>query len=319
MTPHRLYVGTIGQGVFRSVDHGESFVRAAEGMFVECNVRALVVDPADGRTLYLGGEEGLYVSRDGADTWQRVFAPPNREAIWCVALSPGRIVVGTCPSRVFVSKDNGKTWAMSHTEMTLECPRIRHTRVTSLLVDPNDPDHVWAGVEIDGIHESTDGGCISHRVGTGLTSADIHALAIVPTGDGRRFYAATNRDLNVSDDGIAWHGVGIDRSLPWIYCRALSAIRGEPRTLLLGNGTGPPGWEGVIGRSTDGGETWTEAKMPCRANSTIWAFATHDADPRLVYAASVSGQVFRSLDAGTNWDRLRCEFGEIRALAWAPG
>ena len=319
MTPHRLTIGTIGQGVFRSLDLGESFVRAADGMFVECNVRALVVDPTDGRTLYLGGDEGLYVSRDGADTWQQVFAPPDREAVWCVSVSMRRIVVGTCPSRVFVSDDAGKTWAMATTEMTLECPRFRHTRVTSLLVDPDDADHLWAGVEIDGIHESRDVGRSFRRIGTGLTSVDIHALAVVTAGDDRRFFAATNRDLNASADAVAWHGIAIDRSLPWIYCRALGAIRGEPRTLLLGNGTGPPGWEGVIGRSTDGGETWSEAKMPGRANSTIWAFATHDADPRLVYAASVSGQVYRSLDAGVSWDRLPREFGEIRALAWVPG
>ncbi len=318
MTGHRLYVGTIGQGVFRSLDHGESFLRAAEGMFVEVDVRALVVDPADGRTLYLGGEEGLYVSRDGADTWQRVFAPPDREAVWCVALSAGRIVVGTCPSRVFVSEDGGKTWSGARTEMTVECPRIRHTRVTCLLIDPDDADHLWAGVEIDGIHESRDGGRSFHRVGTGLTSTDIHGLAVVPSGSGRRFYATTNRDLNASADGHAWHSVGIDKSLPWAYCRGISVVRGEPRTLLLGNGTGPPGWEGVIGRSTDGGETWAEAKMPSRANSTIWTFAMHDADPKLIYAASVSGQVYRSLDAGASWDRLRREFGEIRALAWAP-
>ena len=87
---------------------------------------------------------------------------------------------------------------------------------------------------------------------------------------------------------------------------------------MLGNGTGPPGWEGTIGRSTDGGETWAEAAMPGRANSTIWAFALHDADPRLIYAASVSGQVYRSLDGGESWERLAKEFGEIRALAWTP-
>lgn len=318
MTPHRLYVGTIGQGVFRSVDHGGSFVRASPDTFVECDVRALAVDPADGRTIYLGSEEGLFRSRDGADTWQQVFAPPDREAVWCVALTPGRIAVGTCPSRVFISEDDGKTWTMARTKMTQECPRIRHTRITSLLVDPDDPKHLWAGVEIDGIHESDDGGRSFRRVGTGLTSADIHALAVAPSTNGRRFLATTNRDLNVSADGLAWHGVGIDGSLPWLYCRALVAVRGAPRSLLLGNGTGPPGWEGTIGRSTDGGETWAEAKMPARANSTIWAFALHDADPRLIYAASVSGQVLRSLDGGASWERLAKEFGEIRALAWAP-
>ena len=49
LASHRLYVGTIGQGIFRSTDNGESFVRAMDGMFVECHVRALVVHPRDPR------------------------------------------------------------------------------------------------------------------------------------------------------------------------------------------------------------------------------------------------------------------------------
>jgi hypothetical protein len=44
----------------------------------------------------------------------------------------------------------------------------------------------------------------------------------------------------------------------------------------------------------------------------------HAADPDLIYAASVSGQLYRSTTAGRNWDKLAVEFGEIRALAWAP-
>ena len=40
--------------------------------------------------------------------------------------------------------------------------------------------------------------------------------------------------------------------------------------------------------------------------------------PELVYAHSVSGQVFRSTDGGDGWEKLEHEFGEIRALLWAP-
>jgi photosystem II stability/assembly factor-like uncharacterized protein len=56
--------------------------------------------------------------------------------------------------------------------------------------------------------------------------------------------------------------------------------------------------------------------MPGRANSTMWNLAVNAADPELVYASSVSGQVYRSTDAGASWQKLDREFGEIRALAW---
>jgi hypothetical protein len=44
----------------------------------------------------------------------------------------------------------------------------------------------------------------------------------------------------------------------------------------------------------------------------------HATDPDLVYASSVSGEVYRSTNAGANWEKLVKEFGEIRALAWTP-
>jgi hypothetical protein len=57
--------------------------------------------------------------------------------------------------------------------------------------------------------------------------------------------------------------------------------------------------------------------MPHRANSTIWNFAVNPADSTLIYASSVSGEVYRSTDAGASWTQIEREFGEIRALAWS--
>jgi hypothetical protein len=45
--------------------------------------------------------------------------------------------------------------------------------------------------------------------------------------------------------------------------------------------------------------------------------AARAGDAALVYAASVSGLVYRSTDGGAGWEKLSREFGEIRALAWA--
>src|SRR5712692_7376010 len=108
---HRLYIGTIGEGLFRSLDGGETFVRACEGMFVECHVRALAVHPKDPRTIFLGSEQGLYRTQAGADHWSRVESPLNGLQIWSILLTQGPVanapgsnsvmVVGTCPSRLF--------------------------------------------------------------------------------------------------------------------------------------------------------------------------------------------------------------------------
>jgi photosystem II stability/assembly factor-like uncharacterized protein len=318
MNAHRLYVGTIGEGLWRSLDGGETFKRTCDGMFVECHVRALAADPRDPRLLYLGTEQGLYRSDDGADNWQRVESPLNGLQIWSILVLPGTpevILVGTCPSRLFWSPDGGRTWAEAAARMRPDCPRIIHTRVTSLCAHSANPNTVWAGVEIDGLYRSRDAGATWQAIGKGLSSQDIHALAHVP-GSGR-LLAATNNDVNVShDEGETWQPLRLHEKLPLPYFRGLTQRAGKPDELLLGNGDGPPGTTGLIARSLDGGATWQEAGMPGRANSTIWNFAVHDADPELIYASSVSGQLYRSADGGASWRKLPREFGEIRALAW---
>jgi photosystem II stability/assembly factor-like uncharacterized protein len=321
--PHRLYVGTIGEGVWRSLDSGGSFRRAAEGMFVECHVRALAVHPHEPRVLYLGSEQGLFRSSNGAEDWSRVDSPLNGLQIWSVLVHPREpdlLVVGACPARLFRSADGGRAWTEPPVKIRQECPRIMHTRVTTLLADPIDGDTLWAGVEIDGVFRSRDRGRTWQPLGRGLSSQDIHGLAVVPVDSkSRRLLASTNNDLNFSsDEGETWQPLGIGQSLPWTYCRGLTQLCGRPEVVLLGNGDGPPGTCGLVARSADGGRTWQAAQMPATANSTLWNFAVHPADPSLVYASSVSGEIYRSTDSGESWGKLEREFGEVRALAWTP-
>jgi photosystem II stability/assembly factor-like uncharacterized protein len=319
---HRLYVGTIGEGLWRSTDSGDTFVRACDGMFVECHVRGLALHPRDHGTLYLGSEFGLFLSTDGASNWSRVESPINGLQVWSIVISPHNpklILVGTCPSRLFRSEDGGKTWSEPAVKMMRECPRIMHTRVTTLAADPTEAGTMWAGVEIDALYRSKDGGLTWQPLGAGLSSRDIHGMAIVPNGAGTRLLASTNNDLNLSTDGgETWQPQNIGRSLPWSYCRGMGQKCGNPQVVFLGNGDGPPGTVGIIARSTDGGATWHAARMPGRSNSTIWIFATHPAEPELIYASSVSGQVYRSTDGGASFYKLPREFGEIRQIAWTP-
>src|SRR5262249_35626461 len=214
--------------------------------------------------------------------WSRVESPLNGLQIWSLLLLPSDpdvILVGTCPSRLFRSGDGGRTWAEAEATLEQHCPRILHTRVTSLAEDPMQPGTVWAGVEIDGLRRSRDGGRTWQAVGQGLSSRDIHAIAGVPGhGAPRRLLATTNNDTNLSTDGgETWRPLQVGRSLPWSYCRGLAQLCGRPEVLLLGDGSGPPGDTGAVAISTDAGESWREARMPGRANSTIWNFAVHPA------------------------------------------
>jgi photosystem II stability/assembly factor-like uncharacterized protein len=194
------------------------------------------------------------------------------------------------------------------------------TRVTTLVADPAEPETVWAGVEIDGLYRSRDEGRTWQKVGRGLSSQDIHGLVLIPaSGRSERMLASTNNDMNLSTDGgESWQPLRVGQGLPWSYCRGLGQVCGRPEWVLLGMGDRPPGCEGAVVRSITGGQTWSLTEMPGRANSTIWNFAVHPAHPEMIYASSISGQVYRALDRGESWTKLAREFGEIRALAWSP-
>ena len=62
-----IYVGTIGQGVWRSEDGGDSWRRTSSGMFSESDIRAIAVHPDDGAILFAGTEADIYRSQNGGD------------------------------------------------------------------------------------------------------------------------------------------------------------------------------------------------------------------------------------------------------------
>ena len=103
---------------------------------------------------------------------------------------------------------------------------------------------------------------------------------------------------------------------------AVTIDQTDNKTVWVGTGEANPRNDVSYGdgvyKTTDGGDTWQTASMPGLANSTIWNFAVHAADPQRVYASSVSGEVYYSTSGGASWEKLPREFGEIRALAWTP-
>lgn len=319
---HLIYVGTVGEGVWRSDDGGKSFERRSRGMFVECDVRALAAHPTTPRVIYAGTSEGVYRSDDRGDHWARLDSPLNQLVTWSLLVSPHEpdtLYAGTRPAQLFRCTDAGRSWTQLGASIGQLCNNIVYNRVTTLLADPDDRSGLWAGIEIDAVRHSTDGGDSWVRLETGLSSQDIHGLAIIPGPGARRILATTNNDLNVStDEGLTWKPQEVRRHFDWPYCRGLAQKADEPKVIFLGNGDGPPGQVGALWRSADAGRTWTRAQLPCVPNSTVWGFAVHPAQPRLILAYTVSGEVYRSTDGGHAWDKLPREFGEIRALLWAP-
>lgn len=319
-----VFVGTVGQSIWRSHDGGETFARASLGLPSESDIRALLLDSRDPSRLLLGTETGLFVSENGADRWERVPGALDGLQIWSLAQAsrnPELMLAGTCPAGLFRSTDAGRTWEALDAGMPAECTNGAPLtpRVTCVLIDSVD-GAMFAGVEIGGVRRSRDAGETWETLTEGLSSEDLHGLAAVWNEGRRTLLATTNNDVNRSpDDGETWTPLRVRETFPWPYTRACGMPAGDTSAVWVGAGNGPPGNQGALYSTRDLGNTWERLPLPQVTNSTVWNFAFHPADPARSYVSSISGQVYRTLDCGENWSKLPMEFGEIRALAWMQG
>jgi hypothetical protein len=53
-------------------------------------------------------------------------------------------------------------------------------------------------------------------------------------------------------------------------------------------------------------------------NSPLYGFAVNAANPDRLLSYSLFGEIYASEDAGDSWQKVKREFGEIRAIAWLP-
>jgi photosystem II stability/assembly factor-like uncharacterized protein len=320
VTP-RLYIGTAGLSVWYSDDLGETLHRfwGTSGMYSETRVWALASHPQRPDELLAGTDSGIYRLDIPAAKWTQLPSQMDELCIWSVARSPhdpDLILAGTRPPAIFRSTDGAKTWERVKAPLPETCPAVLRPRVTRITFDPDEPDLVFAGLEIGGVWRSTDGGKSFENASAGLVSEDIHDVAVVRNGS-RLIYATTNMGLHVSnDDGRSWSLKPLDS--PSQYTRGITPRADGSGFVLLGNGDGPPGSWGKLMRSRDHGAHWEDAGLPGKLESSAWCVATNPADPKLIFAATALGQYFRSQDGGESWNALPRRLTETRALAWAP-
>ena len=314
-----IYVGTLGQGIWRSTDGGDSWLRARQGINGESTVRSLVAHPKDSNVIYAGLHDGVYISENKGESWRRLDSPMNDINVWALAIDPvdpSILFAGTRPSALFRSKDGGESWKKLSVELVDECINVGVPRVTALLVDPADHNNVWAGVEVDGVRHSRDGGDTWETVNGGLSDPDIHNITIT-AGPPKTVLTITPHEVfSSTDDGATWtaEGAGSQVSIP--YCRAVAVNADDPQVIYMGNGENPFAQVGALHRSHDRGSTWGILSTPSAPNGTIWDLATHPSDPDFVLASTVNGQVLYSADAGDSWTKFDRAFGEVHSLAW---
>lgn len=322
-----VMVGTVGQGVMRSTDAGETWRRVGigQGIHSDALVRVLANHQGQPNTIFAGTDRGLLRSEDAGATWQSVDSPLNDYCVWAIAIDPvdpTTMFAGTGtpdPATIFRSTDGGTTWDQRPVEVAEECPAVGVPRVTGIAIDPDNRRSIWVGLEVDGVRHSSDGGDTWTAINGAIPNPDVHNVAVA-AGPPKTVIVVVNNDVYTStDDGSTWDRLGIDDVFPMTYPRGISVQPDNSNVIFLTIGDTTPGRTGTIMRSKDTGKTWENLSLPVEPNTAMWVVNTQPFDPAVVFAGSRYGYLYRSNDGGDSWTKLWREFSEISSVLWVPG
>ncbi len=329
-----ILLGTVGTGMWRSTNGGQTWARPKgtrdKMPWSEFIIFSLTRHPKDPQVIFAGTQDGLYRSDDKGASFEKVDSEMNDYDVWSVAIDPSdpdTMFAGCRPGAIFRSKNGGQDWQMMNASFAEYCDNINIPRVLTMAVDPTDSRVVWAGVEVDGVRRSLDGGDTWHtigaavtpgEVGTSLDEPDIHWME-VSQGSPNMVITSTVRDVFTSTDmGESWRAAGARQNFPYTFCRGMAIKPDDPNTIYVGTGDSNIGVTGAVVRTRDRCESWENTPLPVAPNSPIWKFAVNGADPDTVLCCSHWGEVFQSENAGDTWSKVEREFTEIRGIVWMP-
>jgi hypothetical protein len=332
-------------GLHRSTDFGDTWTQVNTGItsIDQLKVASIAFSPSTPGEVYAAvGDEGRYggvlVSTDAGISWELRSAVPQfsggnndgwptlpqkhpRSTGGLFAFDPGRdlVYVATFESGVYRSADHGYTW----TQLGASGHFLR-----SIVIDPADPDVLYAASYGDGVFKTTD----ASETGTfaNLPSAPTKPEELTMVGS-NLYAAAGAAGIFVSaNGGAAWSKLGgatVPAGPVWM---SIAGYQACGQTVLYA-GAEHGGTSGVM-RSTDGGSTWSSlvadptrlhdeiggpggehwwlykpAWIPGGSFYTASALAVDPSPPpegeclrHRVFLAGRSG-IWRSTDGGTEW------------------
>jgi len=260
-----------GYGIYKSVDAGKTWKHI--GLPDSRHVPRIRVHPDNPDIVYAAvmgdlykssEERGVYRSRDGGATWERIlfantdagavdltFDPTNPRILfastWRIRRTPYSLESGGEGSALWKSTDGGDTWTQL---MDKEGMPEGAVGIIGVTVSPVNPERVWAIVEADegGVFRSDDG-------------------------------------------GDTWQRINQDRSLrqrAWYYSRIYADTQDEDIVYVMNVS---------YHKSTDGGRTFKSSNAPHGDHHDLW-IAPED-NQRMIIADDGGAQI--SFDGGGNW------------------
>jgi photosystem II stability/assembly factor-like uncharacterized protein len=283
-----------------------------EGVGVQCVA-------ADGARLLVGTRgNGLLVSDDHGERFERVELP--EQDVLSVAIGPadGALYAGTEPSRLFVARD-GRAWSELEALQDIPSrdrwsfpPRPWTHHVRWIAPDPHHAERLLVGIELGGVMYTEDGGAsfTDHRPGA---KRDAHELTWHPDADGRAYQAAGDGAAWSRDGGRTWQSAEAGRDLR--YCWALAVDPADPERWYVSAASGP----GAAHSDTSARgrlyrwdqDAWHALDLP--PDSMPYALTATDGQ---LVAGLADGRILTSEDQGDTWTE-RVRTGPILAMASA--
>lgn len=262
-----VYIASASGGVWKTTNGGASWAPISDEL-PNLNHGCVVLDPSAPDTVYAGtGEyttyatgDGLFRSLDGGATWSRI-ATTDQVGSTC----SGIIIDPTNSNRIHVSgdrgyvrsPDGGSTWSLK-----LSGP------VSSIAMNPDDPNILYAGRHGDGVYRSTDRGRNWTKLTNGLPTSDVSRVlvAVAPSHPSTVYAAIINNSAGLrglyrsTNGGDTWTEKTNTPNFPtpqgW-YDAFIGVDPTDENTVYCGGVFPSYAVAGVI-RSTNGGDSWTD-------------------------------------------------------------
>jgi photosystem II stability/assembly factor-like uncharacterized protein len=197
--PERLWASLAGEYagglVVRSDNRGQDWTILGQWKHAVAT-RALALSPGAEPHIAVGGDDGVFLSNDGGETWKRVGAEmAGLSSVESLAFDPAdvRTLYAGTWRQAFRTRDGGATWSRIADGMVLDAT------VYSWDINPEDSRDIWVST-CGWVYRSRDGGDHWTRSKTGFTNRRSHSVRRDPDRPGV-VYAATVGGLHVSSDG----------------------------------------------------------------------------------------------------------------------
>jgi photosystem II stability/assembly factor-like uncharacterized protein len=261
-----IYIATLGAGVFKSADGGDTFEAVNAGL-VSLNVASLAMAPGVPNVVYAGTESGVYKTTDGGASWSATAQPLLPLAL---AMDPtdSNVLYAGFNGSLQKTVDGGATWISA-------AAGLGAPQVFSLAIDPRNVQTVYAGTSGQGAFRSDDGGASWTPLPIDTT---VWSLLVDPD-ESAVVYAGSNGNgvFRSTDGGHTFSRIGSPE------VGVVLALARSGANLFAGTATGG------VSVSDDGGETWKNTRVSDGCGLVL------SVDPEgTVYAGTNFDGVFRA-------------------------